>query len=239
MLKKSLLTTLFIALVGIITAQTLQFEWEGNVYQDGQTIISEYNELMMEYAQELKIRNLTGNDMGVIVEREILENADGTLVYFCWGLCLSPENNIGGPVDVTAQSLSDETFSSHVIFSEGETGVVKVRYSAYDRGNPDDRVSIIILAGASANVNEHSLNFGQAYPNPANTQVSFDLKNDSSSDIQAVVYNLLGQEVKSLLVSGLQSRVTIAVDDLEAGIYFCRFTANGEVLKTEKFIVKH
>lgn len=239
MLKKSLLTIVLTTLVGFITAQSLQFEWEGTVYQDGQTIISPYNEAFMEYVQELKIRNLTGNDMGVIVEREILENADGTMIYFCWGLCLSPDVSVSDPVNVPAQTLSDEEFGAHVMFTEGETGVVKVKYYAYDRSDPDNRISITILAGATANVAEHSLSLGQAYPNPASTQVCFDLMGHSSSDLQAVVYNLLGQEVKSQLVSGHQNRVSIAVDDLQPGIYFCRFSLNGEVLKTEKFIVKH
>lgn len=239
MLKKSLLTIVLTALVGIITAQTLQFEWEGTVYQDGQTIISEYNETMMEYVQELKIRNLTGNDMGVIVEREILENAEGTMVYFCWGQCLDPNNNVSGSVGISAQTLSDEVFSGHVMFTEGETGVVKVKYSAYDRSNPDIRISIIILAGSNTNVDEHSISLGQAYPNPATSQVSFDLNGNGNAEIQAVVYNLLGQEVKSQLVSGHQNRIHFAVNDLQPGIYFCRFSINGEVLKTEKFIVKH
>lgn len=238
MLKKTLLTAVLTAMIGFLGAQSLQFEWEGNVYQDGQTIISPFNEAFYEYVQELKVRNLTDNDMGVVIEREILQNADGTMIYFCWGLCLSPDVSISDAVNVPAQTLSDEEFGAHVMFTEGETGVVKVKYYAYDRSDPDNRISITILAGATAGVAEHSINVGQAYPNPASTQVQFTLQGNNNDNIEAVVYNLLGQEVKSQLVSGRQNRVIIAVDDLEAGIYFCRFSVNGAVAKTEKFIVK-
>lgn len=238
MLKKTLLTAVLTAMIGFLGAQSLQFEWEGTVYQDGQTIISPFNESFYEYVQELKVRNLTDNDMGVVIEREILQNADGTMIYFCWGLCLSPDVSVSDPVNIPAQTLSDEEFGAHVMFTEGETGVVKVKYYAYDRSDPDNRISITILAGATAGVAEHSINVGQAYPNPASTQVQFTLQGNNNDNIEAVVYNLLGQEVKSQLVSGRQNRVIIAVDDLEAGIYFCRFSVNGAVAKTEKFIVK-
>lgn len=237
MLKKTLLTTVLTAMIGFLAAQSLQFEWEGTVYQDGQTIISPFNEDFYEYVQELKIRNLTGNDMGVVVEREILQNAEGTMIYFCWGVCLSPDVSVSDPVNVPAQTLSDEEFGAHVMFTEGETGVVKVKYYAYDRSDPDNRISITILAGATAGVAEHTINVGQAYPNPATSEVHFDLQ--SNDDVNVVVYNLLGQEVKSQFVSAHQSRVNIAVNDLQAGIYFCRFSINGAVVKTEKFIVKH
>ena len=235
--KKSLLTLALLAFVGIVSAQTLRFEWEGNIYQDGQTIISEYE--YPEYVVHLKVRNLTDNDMNVIIEREIIEEAPGAMSYFCWGQCLNPDINVSPyPIAVSAQALSDQNFDAHVLYTEGETGITKVKYYAFDRSNPDNRTSIIILAGATANVEENSINLSNAYPNPASSLVHFDYKSSIGTDINVTVYNLLGQEVKSQLVNGTQGRVSIGVDDLQPGIYFCRFSANGEVVKTEKFIVK-
>ena len=53
-----------------------------------------------------------------------------------------------------------------------------------------------------------------------------------------MVYNLLGQEVKSTVVNGTQGKVVITLDDFQSGIYFCSFFMDGEMVKTEKFIVK-
>ena len=147
------------------------------------------------------------------------------------------EHLVSNPVPVAAQALSTDVVSLHCLFLEGETGVVKAIYHAYDESDPDSKISNTVLYGQNANVTEHSISLGQAYPNPATSQVHFDLKTDTN--LNAVVYNLLGQEVKSQFVSGHQNRVNIAVDDLQPGIYFCRFSVNGEVVKTEKFIVKH
>jgi hypothetical protein len=239
-MKKTIFTLLFLAVVTIMSAQTLQFEYEGTVYQDGQTVISTFDDVIFfEYIKDMKIRNLTDHDMNIVVEQEVLESVDGAMVTLCWGLCLAPGNHLVSiPVAVPAQTLSEELLTFHCNFTEGETGVVKAIYYAYDESNPNDRISIIVLSGASAHVAENNVNFGQAYPNPASSQVHFDLQGNSNDDIIVVVYNLLGQEVKSQIVSGRQSRVNVSVNDLQPGIYFCRFQVNNEVVKTEKFIVK-
>lgn len=239
MLKKTLLTITLFALVGIISAQTLQFEHEGVIYESGQTIICTFDESLYEYVHHMQIRNLSDQELNVIVEQNVIEPAEGALVSLCWGQCFAPGNNIvSNPVAIPAQTLSDEDLSFHVMFTEGETGVVKAIYHAYDESNPDSKINLIVLAGATADVKENTLSLSQAYPNPASSQVHFDFKANGNADIQVVVYNLLGQEVNSQAVNGAQGRIDITVDQLQAGIYFCRFLVNNEVVRTEKFIVK-
>ena len=237
-MKKLFFTLTLLAAVTMMSAQTLQFEHDGHVYENGETIISPFNETFGEYITELNIRNLSNNDMNIIMEQDVLEAADGIMMQLCWGQCMvGNEHVVSNPVAVPAQTLSNDIVSLHCIFLEGETGVVKAIYHAYDESNPDNKISIIVLYGQTANTSEYTFNLGQAYPNPATSKVHFDLQ--SSDNVNVMVYNLLGQEVKSQLVSGRQNRASIAVDDLQPGIYFCRFSINGEVVRTEKFIVKH
>lgn len=237
MLKKSLLTAILAALVGMVSAQTIQFEYDGYVYENGETIISPYNEAFGEYVTELYIRNLSNDDLNIIVEQDLLEGADGIMMQLCWGQCMVGNEHITSlPVLVAAQTVSIDMVSLHCLFLEGETGVVKAIYHAYDEDHPESKISIIVLYGETANVAETSFNLGQAYPNPASTEVHFDLQ--SNDNVNVTVYNLLGQEVKSQLVGAHQNRVNISVDDLQPGIYFCRFSVNGMVERTEKFIVK-
>ena len=239
MFKKSLLTLTLMALVGMITAQTLQFEYEGTVYTSGQTIICQYDSTMFEYIQHMRIRNISDRNLNVVVEQNVIETCDDALVSLCWGVCAAPNDHIVCPaVPIPAQTLSEEDLSFHCMFPMEETGVVTVKYDAYDENHPDYKISLIVLSGKGANVAENSISFGHAYPNPATTQVHFDLKGSSHDDLNVVVYNLLGQEVKSQLVSGSQGRINIAVDNLQPGIYFCSFQVNNKVVKTEKFIVK-
>ena len=241
MFKKTLLTLSLMAVVGLITAQSLQFEYEGTVYEEGQTIVCEYSEDFGEFLQEnIKIRNLTDSQLDVMIEKEIIEELPGSSNWFCFGLCYLPEIFVSSfPVPVLPQSLSDEPFSFHFLFDEGVVGRTCVRVYAYARSNPDERISLSFVANNVTNVAENYLSLGHAYPNPASSQVHFDYKTDNNSNVNVVVYNLLGQEVKSQFVNGSQNHISIAVDDMQSGIYFCRFSVNGEVVKTEKFIVKH
>lgn len=236
-MKKTFFTLMLLAVVSFMSAQNLRFECNGEVYQDGQTIIATFDETMFEYVAHLHIRNLTDNYQNVIVVQDVIEGIDDALTYMCWDQCAAPNNHIeDGPVAIPAQSLSDNELSCHVMFSSETVGVVKVNYSAFDRANPDEKVSIIVLFGPNAGADEYNVSLGQAYPNPATTQVNFDLQSDSN--VNLVVYNLLGQEVKSQFVSSTQGRISISVDDLQPGIYFCSFRVNNDVVKTEKFIVK-
>ena len=237
-MKKTTFTFLFMAIVGLLSAQSLQFEHNGTVYHNDEVITAQFDPDTYDYTVHMNIRNLTNNDLDVIVEREIIDNLEGTLIYFCWGQCLDPSANMGGPVTIPAQTLSTEDLSFHVMFEEGVYGMVRVRYSAFSRSNPDERISLIVESGNNTSVAENTVYLGSAYPNPASSQVHFDYKANGNANINVVVYNLLGQEVKSQLVNGIQGRINIAVDDLQPGIYFCRFLANTEVVKTEKFIVK-
>ena len=237
-MKKVFFTLALLAVTTLLSAQTLQFEHDGHVYADGETIISPYNEAFLEYVTELNIRNLSNNDVNVVMEQDVLEAPEGIMMQFCWGLCMVGNGHLTShPILVSAQSLSTDVAAFHCLFPEGETGVVKAIYHAFDENDPDNKISITVLFGQTADTPEYTFNLGQAYPNPATTQVHFDLQ--SNSQVNVTVYNLLGQEVKSQLVSNHQNRVNIAVDDLQPGIYFCRFSINGEIVRTEKFIVKH
>lgn len=238
MFKKALLTLSLLAVVGMITAQSLQFEYEGTVCQDGQTIVCAFNEDWGEYIQELRIRNLTDNQLDVMVEKDVILDLPGTSNYFCWGNCYGSEVIVSDPNPVAANSLSTDELSFHFAFEEGITGKTIVRLYAYARSNPEEKISVVFEASNSTNVAENTLSLGKAYPNPATSQVHFDINAADNSNIGVVVYNLLGQEVKSQLVNGMHSSVSIAVDDLQPGIYFCSFQINNEVVKTEKFIVK-
>lgn len=237
-MKKTLFTILLLAVVTLMSAQSLQFEYNGHVYENGETIICQFDEAMYEYVQHMQIRNISSQDLSVKVEREIIGTVPDAITFFCWGQCLAPEGNISPAVMISANTLSDEAFDIHVNIPEGESGVVSARYSAFDENNPDNRISFLLLAGLTAGVAENTVILGGAYPNPASSQVHFNYKADSNSDMHVVVYNLLGQEVKSQVVNGNQGRIDIAVDDFQPGIYFCRFQVNNEVVKTEKFIVK-
>ena len=87
------------------------------------------------------------------------------------------------------------------------------------------------------NMNNKALLVGiNAYPNPASSQIEFDL---AKEDIYVVkLYNSLGQEINCELNANGQISV-LNVDDLDSGFYIISFQLNDQSSYTSKFQVIH
>jgi len=241
MFKKSIITLMLLAAIGYVSAQSLQFEWDGNVFYDGEAIECTNDEYGYgEFIQHMQLRNLTSNDMNVIIEKEVIETLEGTINSFCWGMCYGPDTYISPEaVTVLANSLNTDDLSFHNIYEPEVFGYVVVRYYAYDEHNPDERVSIIVKfhkSGEGIDTYMRPMLMSQAYPNPASSFVNFDY--DFDGNLTAVVYNILGQEVLRQNLNTNFGQLTFPVADLNDGIYFCTMLVNGSAATTQKFIVK-
>ena len=240
MIRKSIFTLMLLAVIGYVSAQTLQLELNGVTYENGETIVCETEEYG-EYVQHFQVRNLAGFDQDVMLMKEVVQDLDGVMNYFCWGSCYLPETMVSPrPVTIPANTLCEEDLSVHAMYDEGIFGDVIVKYSIYDAANPDERVSVAVRFHKSGtDVNEQvRFNLGHAYPNPATSMVRFDYELSNSDNASISVCNLLGQEVMRQNMDALQGLVSFSVSDLNEGIYFCNLMLNGRIVKTEKFIVK-
>lgn len=241
MIRKSIFTLMFLAVMGWVSAQSLQYELNGVVYSEGETVVCNTPNEWGEYLQEMQLRNLTGQDMNVLVEKEVIEDLEGVTNYFCWGSCFGPNVVVSpDPVPVAANSLTGEgALSFHAMFDETVYGKIQVKYYAYDERHPEEKISIIVIFRKSGEgLNEMpAAYFGQPYPNPANSMVSFDY-NLSGSYATAVVYNLVGQEVMRQELNPYGAKLSLSVADLNDGIYFCSVLSEGKTLSTVKFVVK-
>lgn len=241
MFKKSILTLMLMAAISFVSAQSLQFELNGYVFYDGEAIECTNDEYGFgEYIQHMQIRNLTSDELNVLVEKEVIENLEGTMNFFCWGSCFGPDVTVSpNPVPVAGNSVTgDQDLSFHTMFDE-VFGYVIVKYYAYDERHPEERVSIIVKfhrSGEGVDDNTSSMTMSQAYPNPASSMVNFDYSCDGN--LTAVVYNILGQEVLCKDLNANVGQLTIPVADLNDGIYFCTIMVNGQASATQKFVVK-
>ena len=249
-MKKSIFTLAFLAIMGWVSAQSLQFEYDGHVYANGETIICTHVEEWGEMVQEMQLRNLSSTSLDVMVKREIVKIVDGTENSFCWGTCYSsmvdvsprPQALGGGAVSdkglLSFHQVIDLTYSGDVNNFVSGTSIVK--YYAYPANNEEDKVCVEVwFAYNATGVSEKpSISLGHAYPNPASSMVRFDYNLSAGDNVSAAVYNLLGQEVMREHLNNMQGVVTFSVADLNDGIYFCNLFVNGQAVKTEKFVVK-
>lgn len=241
MMKKSIFTLILLTLMGYVSAQTLQFEWEGTVFDEGEIIECTNDEYGFgEYIQHMQVRNITSEPMKVLVEKEIIQDLDGVMNSFCWGMCFGPDIFVSPEaIDIPAGEVNTDELSFHALYPEDVYGDVIIKYYAYEERNPDQRISIIVRfrkSGVGVNENVHTMTLGQAYPNPATNTVSFNYS--FGGNLCAVVYNLVGQEVMRQELNANDGQLSFSVADLQGGIYFCTMLVDGRAVSTQKFVVK-
>lgn len=241
MMKKSIFTLILLTLMGYVSAQTLQFEWEGTVFDEGETIECTNDEFGFgEYIQHMQVRNITSEPMKVLVEKEIIQDLDGVMNSFCWGMCFGPDIYVSpDAIDIPAGEVNTDELSFHALYPEDVYGDVIIKYYAYEERNPDQRISIIVRfrkSGVGVTENAYTMTLGQAYPNPATNTVSFNYS--FGGNLCAVVYNLVGQEVMRQELNANDGQLSFSVADLQGGIYFCTMLVDGRAVSTQKFVVK-
>lgn len=241
MMKKSIFTLILLTLMGYVSAQTLQFEWEGTVFDEGETIECTNDEYGFgEYIQHMQVRNITSEPMKVLIEKEIIQDLEGVINSFCWGMCFGPDTFVSPEaIDIPAGEVNTDELSFHALYPDDLYGDVIIKYYAYEERNPDQRISIIVRfrkSGVGVNENVHTMTLGQAYPNPATNTVSFNYS--FGGNLCAVVYNLVGQEVMRQELNANDGQLSFSVADLQGGIYFCTMLVDGRAVSTQKFVVK-
>lgn len=239
MMRKSLLTLVLVALIGFVSAQNLSLMYNGEVCTEGQTIVcNEFDEIMYDFHLDLQIKNNTDNGINVVFGKEVVSIPDpNVFITFCCGgdsgNCYA--GDLSEPFEISAQSLED--VSVHYMNND-IPGTAVVKFFAYEERNPDEKVSVTVHFNSAETVSENASNYSisHAFPNPASSEVRFNVNCNGNANASIALYNLLGQEVMSQHAdNGL---VIISVADLNEGIYFCNFKVNGQVVTTEKFIVK-
>ena len=155
MIKKSLIFLAFAAMVGILNAQSLRFEYEGEAFSNNEEFICDFTpNFIGEIGVEMKLRNLTNQDLDVIVGKEYVHIMEGTENTFCWGLCFGPDvMESREPKTISANSTSldgelsfhyqiDPTYSGDV--SQYIQGTSTIRYYAYPASNPTDKTYLVV-----------------------------------------------------------------------------------------------
>lgn len=249
MYKKSIFTLVFLAVIGWVSAQSLQFEMDGRVFANNEKYICETTPNDWgEIELKMQLRNLTDKPLEVVVEKEYVKIVDGTTNTFCWGSCLGPDGFVTRPVTMEPYAVSqDGELSFHYqvdpTYSGDEAsylaGTSMLRYYAYPADNTDNKTCIEIwFAYGASSIDENKISFSHAYPNPASSMVHFNYQLPSTGNVSVSVYNLLGQEVMSQQLDAMQGQAVFSVADLTEGIYFCNLKVDGRAVKTEKFVVK-
>ena len=103
-MKKSIFTLVFMAMMGWVSAQSLQFELNGQALANGERIICTNILEWGELQQDMQLRNLTNEAIEVMVQKEEVDIVEGTAnkayVVSCTAATTSLSNNKGNLIKV-------------------------------------------------------------------------------------------------------------------------------------------
>lgn len=240
-MKKFLLSTFLLA-AGVLFVQA-----QGYTLRDagGNTINGLTIDITIDVSTSLSTYEFDATNNGTLSKNSYMKRQELVLVpstqnYFCWDVCYPPF--VGTSTSgVTIAAAGTYTLGSVDYQPQGQLGMTTIRYVIYDYQNPSDSVWFTVRWNATpAGIQENLIgSLVSAFPNPATstTQVKYEFSGASEGLLK--VFNMLGEEVKTVSLNTNKGTALIDVAELKSGIYFYSLVAGDKTLATRKFTVSH
>ena len=188
-----------------------------------------------ECKAELKVENLTTNDLSVIVTRSNMDLPEGVISNFCWGITC-----YGSDTDVSSISVvipAGDTFAGFTGYLNGmlEESTFLINYCFVLENDPLDKVCVDVTYTSieDLSVDELSANY-DVYPNPVKDVLYIDY--NASALAEFSIYDMLGNRVYDDV---LTSSMSLNLSSFEAGIYFYTFRVQGKEAEVQKLVITH
>lgn len=154
MKKIILLLTLFVGLTGGLRAQSLFLYHEGLTLENDAEVVIFNTPDIDPIALPLVVSNFGTTDLQVKVKRYDLSMVEGSLAYFCWGVCFSSSvMESPDPLLIPLGGSENSFFGDYE--HRGNEGASRVRYTFFDADNPVDSTSFIVEYQVYT-INDHS-----------------------------------------------------------------------------------
>ncbi len=200
----------------------------------------------VELITYLYVTNNSSASKDILCKKTELSLLGNVEVTMCWaGGCYSSTTFVSPNAQAIAPGETDLEFSGHytqINFQPIGTGESVIRWTFFDRVDPNDSVSVTVKYTTFPVGQEERtaarVSLSDLSPNPASGNVTAGYSLPAGSQGTLAVRNMLGTLVMELPLSG-SGKTTLSTTGLRDGIYFCTLTADGKAGQTRKLIVKH
>ncbi len=240
-MKKLLLSALSIC-AGVLFVQA-----QGYTLKDlgGNTINTQTIDITIDVSTSLSTYEFDCTNTGSLSKNSYMERQEQTVVpgtqnYFCWDVCYPPF--VGTSTSgVTIAATGTYTLGSVDYQPQGQLGMTTIRYVIYDYANPNDSVWFTVRWNVTPMGIQENLigTLVSAFPNPSSTSTQVKYEFSGASEGTLCIYNLLGEEIKSIALNSTKGTALIDVAEMKNGIYFYSLVAGEKTLATRKFTVAH
>lgn len=191
-----------------------------------------------ELISYVDVSNSNASALQVKVKRRVNSASTGTENAICWLQCYIPSVGVSpDAIEIPAGGTSGN-FSGH-FYPNGASDAVSadIDYIFYDVDNPNDSTVLNVVYQASPlSLQDASKVHSTLYPNPARSHVFVDCS-AATSQLRLVVYDILGNAVKTIELSGVSGRRKIDLSSLRQGVYFYQFSVNGRTEETHRLVI--
>lgn len=182
------------------------------------------------------IRNNSDTDKRVKVRSEIVYMPEGGKTYFCWKECYTPAVTDSPEYIEIPAGESVKNFYGYYRPNE-IVGEARVRFIFYSNNNPADSIHLVITFNAvPSGLKNLTLSRLEAYPNPASDEVIISYSRNTANEGWIDLYNMLGNKIQSVRISGNEGFARLETSGLKSGIYF--YSLRG-VSKPQRITIKH
>jgi hypothetical protein len=225
--------------------QTLKVHYNGTQLNNGDTVYLAVANSGSDNNFHFDIQNTSEDTVWLQFKKEEISLLDGSVNSFCLGeSCYS-----GDESDIVSiaggQTLSHDNgapyyfYASYTPFGNG-TSVIKYRVINTRNFSDQTTFTAIYTFGTGISQTKTEVTSFNAYPNPAETQVTikYNLKGNSVGQMNLIIKNIMGQTILTKPVSGKSNAIAVDVSNLPAGLYLYSLEADCAILITKKLYVK-
>jgi hypothetical protein len=257
-MKKILLSNLLLLIVIGLSAQSFQLMDHNDVNIGGTSVVPpthyEYGDATELGLTKFHVKNLTGTTKNFAV-KVTLESVPYTLsdLAICFGAaCYSASasisttqivnsgvgDDVDGGVTYTELKIAPITWPWVNAATDSCVWVVTI----FDSANPSDETTARIVWRDNTtltSVNDFDVSSIKlsAYPNPVmnnNVMISYSIPKKG----ELVMYDLVGKQVGTHFLDANKTELKTNISGLKSGVYFYSVKVDGEVLETERLIIK-
>ena len=226
------LAIIFVGFTSQIEAQSLSLS----------AINTTYIDTGFYFQSVTRVHNNSSSNIDVLVEKVQNNLVSGHESHFDWVMAYPPLIVVS-PHSYNLPAGSYIDLFQGFLQQNNISGISYVSYCFYDQNNISDSVCVQYMYNGITVSSEMSgsKNFiSPAIPNPADRDVTFRyrINNISGNAASLRIFNILGVKVKDVVLSKTNNFVNLNISDLDEGLYLYALYVDGNIISSNKFIVR-
>ena len=241
MKKTLLLASIALCAAGYMQAQSVRFVQNGEVLENEANItLYEYDEIMGQMKWEPTIRNLTDQDINIMIQTDVISNEDDSFLALCvGGQCYAPTKT---ETDIITVPAGGETTDFHTQFEpKGDNSKATAYYVLMNIDDEEgtDYQAVTVTYDYPAYLASESLTTApiQFKLTQSGNNLVCRYSFDKQASRQVVISNMVGAQVASFALDNTSGEKRVSAR-LPKGIYIYTLVENGRNLKSHKIIIR-